>query len=80
MRVEISSLVRAAGATTIYITHDQANALADRVGVLERGRLVQLATPKGSTPVPPPDLSLVSPASPASYRCESARWPTARIA
>ena len=48
MRVEISSLVRAAGATTIYITHDQAEAfaLADRVGVLERGRLVQLGTPE----------------------------------
>ena len=41
--MEISSLVREAGATTVYITHDQAEAfaLADRVGVLERGRLVQ---------------------------------------
>ena len=48
MRVEISSLVRAAGATTIYITHDQAEAfaLADRVGVLEHGRLVQMGTPE----------------------------------
>jgi ABC-type Fe3+/spermidine/putrescine transport system ATPase subunit len=48
MRVEISSLVRAAGATTIYITHDQSEAfaLADQVGVLERGRLVQLASPE----------------------------------
>src|SRR5690349_909010 len=48
MRVEISSLVRDAGATTLYITHDQAEAfaLADRVGVLERGRLVQTGTPE----------------------------------
>jgi iron(III) transport system ATP-binding protein len=48
MRVEISSLVREAGATTIYITHDQAEAfaLADRVGVLERGCLVQAGTPE----------------------------------
>ena len=48
MRVEISSLVRSAGATTIYITHDQSEAfaLADRVGVLERGRLVQIGTPE----------------------------------
>src|SRR5260370_13081431 len=47
MRVEISSLVRENGATTLYITHDQAEAfaLADRVGVLERGRLVQTGTP-----------------------------------
>ncbi|MCU1490256.1 MAG: transporter related protein, partial [Acidimicrobiaceae bacterium] len=48
MRIEISSLVRVAGATTVYITHDQSEAfaLADRVGVLERGRLVQLAAPE----------------------------------
>jgi len=48
MRVEISSLVREAGATTVYITHDQAEAfaLADQVGVLDDGRLVQSGTPE----------------------------------
>jgi iron(III) transport system ATP-binding protein len=48
MRVEISSLVREAGATTIYITHDQleAFALADQVGVLQDGVLVQLGAPE----------------------------------
>ncbi|HTW00532.1 MAG TPA: ABC transporter ATP-binding protein [Streptosporangiaceae bacterium] len=48
MRVEISALVRDAAATTVYITHDQgeAFALADRVGVLERGRLIQTGTPE----------------------------------
>jgi ABC-type Fe3+/spermidine/putrescine transport system ATPase subunit len=48
MRLEISSLVREAGATTVYITHDQAEAfaLADRVGILEKGRLIQLGTPE----------------------------------
>ncbi len=48
MRIEISSLVRAAGATTVYITHDQSEAfaLADRVGVLENGRLVQVGAPE----------------------------------
>ena len=48
MRVEISSLVREVGATTIYITHDQleAFALADKVGVLQDGVLVQLGTPE----------------------------------
>ena len=48
MRVEISSLVREAAATTVYITHDQAEAfaLADQVGVLEAGRLVQAGTPE----------------------------------
>ncbi|HTW97324.1 MAG TPA: ABC transporter ATP-binding protein [Acidimicrobiales bacterium] len=48
MRIEISALVRQAGATTIYITHDQSEAfaLADLVGVLEQGRLVQLGAPE----------------------------------
>jgi iron(III) transport system ATP-binding protein len=48
MRVEISALVREAGATTVYITHDQAEAfaLADEVGVLEEGVLVQYGTPE----------------------------------
>jgi iron(III) transport system ATP-binding protein len=48
MRVEISALVREAAATTVYITHDQAEAfaLADKVGVLERGRLIQAGTPE----------------------------------
>ena len=48
MRVEISALVREAGATTVYITHDQAEAfaLADRIGVLEEGVLVQSGTPE----------------------------------
>ena len=48
MRVEISALVREAGATTVYITHDQAEAfaLADHIGVLEEGVLVQHGTPE----------------------------------
>jgi iron(III) transport system ATP-binding protein len=48
MRVEISSLVREAGATCVYITHDQSEAfaLADQVGVLEEGVLVQYGSPE----------------------------------
>ena len=48
LRVEISTLTRACGATAVYITHDQSEAfaLADRIGVLDQGRLVQLATPE----------------------------------
>src|SRR5690606_20420615 len=35
------------GATMIYVTHDQAEALAlsDRIAVMERGRILQLAAP-----------------------------------
>jgi iron(III) transport system ATP-binding protein len=48
LRIEIGTLVREAGASAVYITHDQgeAFALGDEVGVLERGRLVQCATPE----------------------------------
>ena len=48
MRVEISALVRESGATAIYITHDQAEAfaLADHVGVLQNGRLIQFGRPE----------------------------------
>ena len=48
LRLEIATLTRAAGATALYITHDQSEALAlaDRVGVLNQGRLVQFGTPE----------------------------------
>ena len=48
LRIEIATLTRATGATVIYITHDQSEAfaLADRVGVLNHGRLVQFGTPE----------------------------------
>jgi len=48
MRIEIATLVREAGTTALYITHDQteAFALADHIGVLENGYLVQFATPE----------------------------------
>jgi len=48
MRVEISSLVRESGATAVYITHDQAEAfaLADQIGLLQNGRLVQFGKPE----------------------------------
>ncbi len=46
-RVEIASLHRALGATTIYVTHDQIEAmtLADRVVVLRDGLIEQVGTP-----------------------------------
>ena len=48
MRLEISTLVRESGATAVYITHDQSEAfaLADRIGVLEKGHLVQVSAPE----------------------------------
>ncbi len=48
LRVEIATLTRETGCTAVYITHDQSEAfaLADRIGVLEEGRLVQFAAPE----------------------------------
>jgi putative spermidine/putrescine transport system ATP-binding protein len=47
MQIEIKRIQRAAGITAIIVTHDQEEALsmADRVAVLNRGRLEQFDTP-----------------------------------
>jgi multiple sugar transport system ATP-binding protein len=47
MRAELKSVLRAAGTTTIYVTHDQTEAmgLADRIAVLHAGRIQQIGAP-----------------------------------
>ncbi|GAA3149727.1 ABC transporter ATP-binding protein [Nonomuraea salmonea] len=47
LRMEISALVRSLGVTTIYVTHDQVEALtlADRIAILNRGVLQDVGTP-----------------------------------
>ena len=47
MQVEIRHLHEKIGATTIYVTHDQREALtmSDRIAVMNHGRIVQLGTP-----------------------------------
>jgi iron(III) transport system ATP-binding protein len=47
MRFEIALIHKQAGITTIYVTHDQTEAMviSDRIVVLEKGRLMQLGTP-----------------------------------
>ena len=47
LRAEISALVRELGVTTIYVTHDQAEALtmADRVAIMRKGVLQDVGTP-----------------------------------
>jgi multiple sugar transport system ATP-binding protein len=48
LRIELKRLHKSIGATIVYVTHDQVEAttLADRIGILEHGRLVQLGTPR----------------------------------
>lgn len=47
MRSEIRRICKTAGFTTIYVTHDQKEALsvADRIAVLKDGKLIQVGTP-----------------------------------
>ncbi len=54
MREEIARLRAAAGITTLFVTHDQeeALALADRVAVMDRGRIVECERPEVLTERP----------------------------
>ncbi|NKK59435.1 polyamine ABC transporter ATP-binding protein [Rhizobium leguminosarum bv. viciae] len=47
MQIEIKQLQRRLGATVIYVTHDQEEALtmSDRIAVMAKGQLAQLGTP-----------------------------------
>jgi multiple sugar transport system ATP-binding protein len=47
LRVELKSLHRNLGATFLYVTHDQVEAMSmgDKIGVLRAGKLVQVGTP-----------------------------------
>ena len=48
LRLELKRVQQDLGATMLYVTHDQTEALtmATRIGVLDAGRLVQLGTPQ----------------------------------
>jgi iron(III) transport system ATP-binding protein len=48
MRGELRRLVKSAGTTALYVTHDQKEALsmADRIAVMDQGRLVQVGAPE----------------------------------
>jgi iron(III) transport system ATP-binding protein len=48
MRVELKRLQQETGVTAVYVTHDQAEALAisDRIAVMHEGRIAQVGAPK----------------------------------
>jgi multiple sugar transport system ATP-binding protein len=48
MRVEIKKLQKKVGITTLYITHDQIEAMsmADNIGIMDAGKLLQLDAPQ----------------------------------
>lgn len=48
LRSEIRRICKASGITTVYVTHDQKEALsmADRLAIVSKGRLAQVGTPR----------------------------------
>jgi multiple sugar transport system ATP-binding protein len=64
MRAQLKHIQRDLKTTTIYVTHDQIEAmtLADRVAIMNKGRIQQLGTPTTSTTTP---TTCSSPASSA---------------
>jgi ABC-type Fe3+/spermidine/putrescine transport system ATPase subunit len=48
LRVDLREILRAVGTTTMVVTHDQLEAMsiADRIAVMDRGRIVQVGTPR----------------------------------
>ncbi len=48
MQIELKRIHREIGMTTVYVTHDQHEALtmSDRIAVLNHGRIMQIGTPK----------------------------------
>jgi len=48
LRVEIDALLRRLGITSIYVTHDQAEAMAlgDRIVVMDHGKVAQIGAPR----------------------------------
>jgi ABC-type Fe3+/spermidine/putrescine transport system ATPase subunit len=47
LRVELREILRAVGTTTLVVTHDQVEAMsiADRIALMDRGRIIQIGTP-----------------------------------
>lgn len=48
LRLQLKRIQRDLGTTILYVTHDQVEAMtmADRIGVIDNGRLVQVGTPR----------------------------------
>ena len=48
MRLELKKITKSIGVTTLYVTHDQAEALSlgDRVCVMQEGEILQIGTPQ----------------------------------
>jgi multiple sugar transport system ATP-binding protein len=77
-RIEIAKLHRDLGATTIYVTHDQVEAmtLADRVVVLRDGQIEQVGTPLELYDSPVNQFVAQFIGTPQMNVIPAAQWPT----
>ena len=59
LRLELKRIQQELGATMLYVTHDQIEAMtmADRIGILKAGELVQIGTPREIYTTPPTCMS-----------------------
>ncbi len=73
MQVELRDIQRKLGVTTIFVTHDQSEALSlsDRLAVMSEGQIRQLGTPRKSTAGPATALSRPLSVTPT---CCAAGW------
>ena len=90
MQIELKRIQREIGITTIFVTHDQEEALtmSDRIGIMRDGRLVQEGPPEEiydspKSDSPPPSLATpiycaATPPAPASACRTARRSPPAR--
>ncbi len=58
MRAEVAAIVRHVGVTTVFVTHDQDEALsiADVIAVMSAGRIIETASPRGNLQAPAPRI------------------------
>ena len=65
-RLELKKLLRSFAITSLYVTHDQQEAvfMGDRIAVMREGRIEQIGTSTSSTTRPPISTSLSSSGSP----------------
>ena len=74
LRLELKRIQADLGATILYVTHDQIEAmtLAARIGVIDQGRLVQVGTPR-QIYEEPVDMPMSRPGSAARHQPAAAR-------
>jgi len=79
LRLELKRIQKELGSTLLYVTHDQVEAMtmADRIGIVAEGRLMQWEHRARSTAIPPTCMSPPASASRTSTYCLRTSCPAA---